>query len=108
MSESTDANEYLVTMDPEIQEIIPGYVETKKQEASSLDESLSKNDFESLRIFGHSMKGSGAGYGFPRLTEIGAEMEVASKAKDREKLGKNIRDLKLYLERLKLQSVQKA
>lgn len=30
----------------------------------SISELLEKNDFENIRIIGHSMKGSGGGYGF--------------------------------------------
>jgi HPt (histidine-containing phosphotransfer) domain-containing protein len=40
---------------------------------------LERGDFENVRILGHNMKGSGGGYGFDRISEIGASLEEAAK-----------------------------
>ena len=36
---------------------------------------LEQSDLETVRVLGHSMKGSGASYGFEGLTTIGASLE---------------------------------
>jgi len=48
------------------------------------------------------MKGSGAGYGFDGISEIGSYLEIAGKGKDTEKIKKGIEDLKSYLNRIEI------
>ena len=43
---------------------------------------ISANDVEGLEQLGHRLKGNGASYGFPEISEIGAEMEKLGKACD--------------------------
>lgn len=40
--------------------------------------SLLKTDFETIRRLAHSLKGSGANYGFANLTDLGGELETAA------------------------------
>lgn len=58
---------------------------------------LAKGDFETIRIKGHSMKGSGGGYGFDEITEIGALLEKGAKAVDGVVVGELISRLADYL-----------
>ena len=44
-----------------------------------MQKALENKDFTDLGFIGHSMKGSGASYGFPEISELGAEMEKAAK-----------------------------
>jgi histidine phosphotransfer protein HptB len=37
---------------------------------------LKKLDYEMIGELGHKMCGTGGGYGFPRITEIGASMDT--------------------------------
>lgn len=46
------------------------------------------------------MKGTGNGFGFPRLTELGAAMEVSAKESDAEAIAGSLSSLRNYLERL--------
>ena len=59
-------------------------------------------DFEYLREHAHKMKGTGTGYGFPRLTVLGSALEQAARQKDTEAVGKNLNELATYLERVRL------
>jgi HPt (histidine-containing phosphotransfer) domain-containing protein len=69
-----------ITRDLEV--LIPRYLERRHKEIEAFRTQLGAGDFEALRIGGHSLKGSGGGYGFPLLTTIGATIETAAKTKD--------------------------
>ena len=75
-----------------IQELVPEYLANKHRELSQLKVLLASGDFTGIRTIGHNLKGSGATYGFPRFTELGAAMQVQAEAADPEALGHRIRE----------------
>ncbi|HTD89740.1 MAG TPA: Hpt domain-containing protein [Burkholderiales bacterium] len=66
----------------DLEVLIPRYLDRRHKEVEAFRTQLDAGDFEALRIGGHSLKGSGGGYGFALLTQIGATIETAAKAKD--------------------------
>jgi HPt (histidine-containing phosphotransfer) domain-containing protein len=66
----------------DLEVLIPRYLERRYKEVEAFRTQLTAGDFEALRIGGHSLKGSGGGYGFAPLTQIGATIETAATAKD--------------------------
>jgi hypothetical protein len=48
------------------------------------------------------MKGSGGGYGFDDITEIGAALEQAAKRKDNTAIGDELEKLASYLARIEV------
>lgn len=91
-----------VRIDEDLAEIAPGYLENRRKDLLLLPETLAKEDYSSLRILGHRMKGSGAGYGFDGITEIGRAIEEAAKQENKEAIKQGIADLTSYLDRLEL------
>ena len=71
-----------VEISKDLQVLIPRYLDRRNKEIVSFRAQLAAADFEALRVGGHSLKGSGGGYGFPLLTQIGSTIEVAAKAQD--------------------------
>jgi DNA-binding NarL/FixJ family response regulator len=59
----------VVKIDRDLEDLIPGYLEKRLADVTSIREAAGKNDFEMIRVLGHTMKGSGGGYGFDRITE---------------------------------------
>ena len=90
----------LVHVDPEIADLVPGFLDNRRKDVTAMLDALDKNDFEAIRILGHSMKGVGGGYGFDAITEIGAALEQAAKNTNPEDVRKGLRDLTAYLERV--------
>lgn len=66
----------------DLEVLIPRYLDRRHKEVEAFRAQLSAGDFEALRIGGHSLKGSGGGYGFALLTRIGGTIESAARAKD--------------------------
>ncbi|MBW2038433.1 MAG: Hpt domain-containing protein [Deltaproteobacteria bacterium] len=104
MTQDNSANQkkIIVHVDPEIEDLIPGFLENRRNDVKTLQEALTKGDYETIRILGHSMKGSGGGYGFDAITEIGRSLEDAAKTKNTEETRRWVDELLHYLERVEV------
>jgi HPt (histidine-containing phosphotransfer) domain-containing protein len=81
-----------------IQELVPDYLAARKEEVGKMMELLAASDFERLRVLSHSLKGSGASFGFAELTRIGGTLERYAEASDAESFARELASLKNYLE----------
>jgi HPt (histidine-containing phosphotransfer) domain-containing protein len=91
-----------VVADPDLADLIPMYVRRRHADLAKTREALAASDLETIRIVGHSMKGSGGGYGFDGISEIGARMEAAGNEADASAASKAIAELADYLDRLEV------
>ena len=73
------------------------YINHTSKELTSIMDNLETNSFDSLRTFGHNIKGSGGMYGFNEVTEIGAVIEAAAKDEDMALIKSNLKNLDLFL-----------
>lgn len=92
----------VVKIDPDIEELIPGYIASKHRDVALMNDALEKNDFDTLRRTGHDLKGSGIGYGFEKITEIGRTIESAAKTGDGALIKDSISELADYLSRIEV------
>lgn len=90
----------VVKVDPDLEELIPGFLENRAKDLAKLQGALDRNDLPAIQSIGHSLKGVGGGYGFMRLSEIGAEMERAARANNPAPLPDLINGLADYLSRV--------
>lgn len=97
---STDTE--TVIIDEELEDLIPGYLENRRQDITLILSALERNDFETIRAIGHKMKGSGGGYGFDRITEIGRDLEAAAKRAINRDIQERIHELRDYLDRVQI------
>ncbi len=91
-----------IRVDTDLQELIPGYLVNREKDLLMYQQALEKDDFDSIALLGHSMKGSGGGYGFNDLSQIGRALEKAAKSRDKESVRKSIIDLTAYLKKLEI------
>jgi HPt (histidine-containing phosphotransfer) domain-containing protein len=92
----------VVKVDPEIADLVPGFLNNRKKDIENMEACLEEQNFEKIERLGHSMKGSGAGYGFEGITEIGKSIEIAGKKKNVGGIKKGIEDLRDYLDRVEI------
>jgi HPt (histidine-containing phosphotransfer) domain-containing protein len=92
----------VVKIDPEIADLIPGFLSNREKDIETMESCLEEGNFEQIERLGHSMKGSGAGYGFDGISGIGSFIEIAGKEEDVEKIKKGISDLRNYLDRVEV------
>ena len=102
MNDSTDDEPIRIRVDPELASLIPGYLDNRRHDVTSLFEALDRGDYETARNLGHNMRGTGGGYGFDGITDIGGEIERAAKQGDAVLLRTHVESLSLYLARLEL------
>jgi HPt (histidine-containing phosphotransfer) domain-containing protein len=98
-----DNEKIIVKVDPEIADLIPGFLKNREKDIEQMESYLEAKNFEEIERLGHSMKGSGAGYGFDGVSEIGKAIEVAGKEKNIEGIKKGIEDLRSYLRRVEIE-----
>ncbi len=94
--------EIVVTVDEDLEELIPGFLLNRRNDVIIINEALTKGDYETLRITGHSMKGSGGGYGFEAISRIGADIEKAAKESRDEDIRPLVKELEDYLGRIRI------
>ena len=81
--------------DDEWAEMQEMYINHTSKELKNIKENLDSVAFDSLRTFGHNIKGSGGMYGFNEITSRGAEIEYAA-------MNENLEDIKSHLDALEV------
>jgi HPt (histidine-containing phosphotransfer) domain-containing protein len=92
----------IVHVDPDIADLIPGFLENRHKDIKTIGEALAQGDFETIRFLGHSMKGAGGSYGFDAITDIGRSLEQAAIAQDGGGIKKSLQDLFAYLDSIEV------
>lgn len=92
----------VVTVDRDLEDLIPGFMSRRHADVVKLQAALAGGDFATLRVTGHSLKGTGGGYGFDGLSEIGGRIEESAKAGDGEALQRHLGALSDYLSRVQV------
>ena len=90
----------VVHVDPDLSDLIPGYLANREMDIAAIHDALGKNDFDTIRNIGHGMKGSGGGYGFEDISDIGMLIEKSAKDGQVETILIQIKRLKDYLDQV--------
>ena len=97
----TNAGERIVVqVDPDLKELAPGFLQHRHDDVTALRDALVRADWPAVRRLGHRLRGSGGGYGFDAITDIGHHLEDAARAEDATAVGKWTEDLAAYLDRV--------
>lgn len=78
-SETQQAERIVVRVDSEFKDLIPGFIDDRQAEITSLRQAFERNDYETVRKLGHDMKGTGGVCGFDAVTVMGGSLEKAAK-----------------------------
>ena len=92
----------IVHVDPDIADLIPGFLENRHKDIKTIGEALAQGDFETIRFLGHSMKGAGGSYGFDAITDVGRSLEQAAIAQDTGRIKKSLLELFAYLDSIEV------
>lgn len=66
----------------QLKALVPQYLASQRKQIAEARASLAARDFGPIRRFGHNLKGTGKGYGFPLIEELGREIERAAEESD--------------------------
>tara|TARA_B100000683_G_C12130294_1_gene407355 strand:+ start:307 stop:585 length:279 start_codon:yes stop_codon:yes gene_type:complete len=79
----------------EMQEI---YINHTSKELDKIKNQLNLASLDSIRTFGHNIKGSGGMYGFNEVTELGLLIETAAKEGNLDSIKSNLELLEDFLQ----------
>jgi signal transduction histidine kinase/HPt (histidine-containing phosphotransfer) domain-containing protein len=86
-------------IDPDLLPILPRFLSNRRADCATMRSSADAGDFGQVALLAHNMKGTGAAFGFPRLSELGGQLERFAREADAlhvaEKLGELTRELEI-------------
>ncbi len=95
-----------VALIPEyLESLIPGYIKNRRADIVKIRQLVRNSEFEEAQRLAHSMKGSGGGYGFQEISELGSSMEIAAKSLNGNKILSEIDKLEEYLDTVRMEYV---
>ena len=84
--------------DQKIADQAPAYLEHCRQNLIVMRMALDRDDHEAVLVIGHNMRGSGGGFGFQPITDIGAALEQAADAGNFVQMSAQLDALARYLD----------
>lgn len=78
------------------------YLERRQEDLLTLDRALSDADFETIRVAGHNLSGSGAAYGLEEVSRLGRCIEKAADKRDAVEVRRHLDDLGDFVRAVKL------
>ena len=100
--QSSREDTILVRANPKFADLIPGFLQNRRQDVIAMLDALDRGDFETVESLGHGMKGAGGSWGFQAITDIGAALEQAAESADTDASRKWVGELSRYLDRVEI------
>ncbi|MES1257656.1 MAG: ATP-binding protein [Acidobacteriota bacterium] len=94
-----------VRVEEGMEDVVPGYLAKRRAEVPVYREALAGGDMAAIRVMAHRMKGTGAGYGFQTLTELGGAMEKAANSGDTGEIRLRLEEFARYLDAVELEYI---
>ena len=82
--------------------LIPSFLGNRRRDIATIRDALARQDFGTVRLLGHRMKGDGGSYGLDRISEIGTALEQAAVGTDVEGMRRSLEDLEDFVARLEV------
>jgi CheY-like chemotaxis protein/HPt (histidine-containing phosphotransfer) domain-containing protein len=92
----------MVSVDPDLAALIPDFLQSIRDQIPHLSELLRDDNYVDIQKIGHSLKGVGGGYGFQRITDLGAQIEQSARNSQHDGVEIGIADLQDYLARVQI------
>ena len=92
----------LIIPNEETMDLLPGYLERRKTELTTLDAALAGQDFRQLATVGHNVKGTAGSYGIPVLGELAEALHTGAVAQNEEGCRQALAAYRSYLLRLEV------
>jgi HPt (histidine-containing phosphotransfer) domain-containing protein len=89
-----------VRIDRDLQDLIPMYLENRRRDIEAILDAMAQQNYSSIEVAGHKMKGSGSGYGFDEITAIGRVLEQAAKNQNAATIRRAVSDLREYIRKI--------
>ena len=101
-AESNGNGAIVVRANPLFKDLIPGFLENRRQDVVAMLDALDRGDFGTVGSLGHGMRGAGGSWGFQAITDIGAALEQSAERADTDASRKSVGELSTYLDRVEV------
>ena len=88
--------------DPDTAPLAPTFLQNRREDVETMRALIEAAEFGRVQSIGHKMKGTGTSYGFPIISRIGAQIELAAHQNDAATLERLVKDLEEYLRCVKV------
>lgn len=92
----------IAVTDPFARKLMNQYLDNRRKDIDKLTSALEDSDFETIRITGHNLLGSGSAYGLDGISGIGESIEKAAESADEQRIERLIGELRDFLKWLKV------
>ncbi len=92
-----------VSVESWLKPVVGGYIQKLRGDVATLRAAVDQGDYAIVRTLGHQMAGTGGGYGFDPITEIGSALEQSALAGDAARMRTGIEDLDRYLKAVRVE-----
>ncbi|MBI3950534.1 MAG: response regulator [Acidobacteria bacterium] len=92
----------IVEVDADLQKLLPRFLEGRRKDIETILTALEQEDYRTIEILGHTLRGSGGSYGIDAISDIGQALERAARAKQREDIRKCVAELSHYLDHVEI------
>ena len=92
----------IVDGNPMFAHLVPMFLQNCGQHVIAITDALGRDDFATVELLGHGLRGAGGSYGFPAITDIGAAIEQAAENTDADAARACVANLSTYLNRVEI------
>ncbi|HAS90041.1 MAG TPA: Hpt domain-containing protein [Desulfovibrio sp.] len=96
----------LVQVDEDLEAIMGRYLEIRQKELTELEEAVAQENFETIRLLGHRLKGTGSSYGLDELTRLGTLIEDKAMEQDMSGVPDYTAEIKHFLTYLDIEFIE--
>ena len=93
---------WVVRPDPDLEDLIPSFMENRRNELGEIETGLSRGDFESIRRLAHTWKGICRPYGFVHLETLSRSLEDAGERENRADIEELVGEIRTYLDNVRI------
>ncbi len=99
---SSSPTTWVVRPDPDLADLIPSFVQNRRNELAELQTALAKSDFEFIRRMSHTWKGICRPYGFIHLETLSKSLEEAGERESSADVAPIIVEIGIYLDNVRI------
>lgn len=102
ISSEPSVERVVLQISAEFEDLMPGFLEHRRQDVLQLTDALARDDFELIRGIGHGIKGAGGTYGLEMISAYGQMLEAEALQGNASEVRATVEALSDFLDRLQL------
>lgn len=96
--ETVGSESFVVHGDALLEDVILEFLESVREDVNTTVTTWEQRDYETIRVWGHNMKGYGGSLGFDIISDIGRSLEYSAKMQNSDQIRRLVEYLSNYLE----------